>query len=151
MPELPEIETIKRQLNTKIVGKVWQGKKIIKVRRRAKLLIIDLEDKTSLIFHLKLTGQLIYNGKPGKHTRQVFVFDDKSQLIFNDMRKFGWWKQVKDTREIENGFGPEPLEMQYEDFKKRLKQRLRTRIKPLLLDQKFIAEQANLVSDALAW
>ncbi len=116
MPELPEVETIKRQLAKKIIGKVWQGKKIARVRRRAKLLIIDFKDKTSLVFHLKLTGQLVYNGEPGKHTRHVFVFDDGSRLLFNDMRKFGWWKKVKSTREIEQGFGPEPLTVNFKTF-----------------------------------
>ncbi|MBU4298697.1 DNA-formamidopyrimidine glycosylase, partial [Patescibacteria group bacterium] len=90
MPELPEVETIRRQLAQEIIGKKLDGKRITNVRRRAKILIINFNDGTSLIFHLKLTGQLIFNGKPSAHTRKVFNFDDGSQLIFNDARKFGW-------------------------------------------------------------
>src|SRR4030042_7176315 len=106
MPELPEVETIKRQLAREIVGKKLDGKKIVNVRRRAKILIVDFSDGSSLIFHLKLTGQLIFNGEPSRFTRQVFKFDDGSQLVFNDARKFGWWKKVKETKNLEKGFGP---------------------------------------------
>jgi len=106
MPELPEVDTIKTQLKQKIVGKKLNNKKIIDVRRRAKLLIIDFEDKSNLIFHLKLTGQLLFNQEPSKYTRQVFNFDDRSKLIFNDARKFGWFKFVK---KFKDDFGPEAL------------------------------------------
>ena len=88
MPELPEVETIRRQLFKKIVGKKINGQRIVGLRRRAKILIIDFDDSSSLIFHLKLTGQLIFNGKPSQYTRKVFIFDDGSQLIFNDTRNF---------------------------------------------------------------
>ena len=149
MPELPEVETIRRQLAKKIVGKKLDGKKVAKVRRRAKILIIDFADGSSLIFHLKLTGQLIFNGKPSKHTRQVFKFNDGSKLIFNDVRKFGWWKKVKNTKKIEKAFGPEALEINLKAFKANLKKRPRVKIKPLLMDQKFIAGIGNIYSDEI--
>lgn len=149
MPELPEVETIKRQLARKIVGKKLSGKKIINLRRRAKILIIDFSDGSSLIFHLKLTGQLIFNGQPGKHTRHVFKFSDGSRLIFNDMRKFGWWKWVKNTKKIEESFGPEALEVDLKTFKALLKKRPNAKIKPLLMDQKFIAGIGNIYSDEI--
>ena len=149
MPELPEVETIKRQLAQKIIGKKLDGKKITKVRRRAKILIIDFTDGSSLIFHLKLTGQLIFNGQTSKHTRQVFKFNDGSQLVFNDLRKFGWWKKVKDTKKIEKAFGPEALEINLKTFKTLLKKRPKAKIKPLLMDQKFIAGIGNIYSDEI--
>lgn len=149
MPELPEVETIRRQLEQKIVGKKLDGKKIVKVRRRAKILIIDFSDGSSLIFHLKLTGQLIFNGKPTKHTRRVFKFNDGSRLIFNDARRFGWWKKVKDTKKIEKAFGPEALGVDLGAFKSLLKKRPRAKIKPLLMDQKFIAGIGNIYSDEI--
>ena len=149
MPELPEVETIRRQLEEKIVGKELDGKEIAKVRRRAKLLIIDFSDGSSLVFHLKLTGQLIFNGKPTKHTRHIFKFSDGSQIIFNDARKFGWWKKVKDTKNIERAFGPEVLEIDLKTFKNLLKKRPRAKIKPLLMDQKFIAGIGNIYSDEI--
>lgn len=149
MPELPEVETIRRQLDKKIVGKKLNGKKIAAVRRRAKLLIIDFNDGSSLVFHLKLTGQLIFNAKPSKYTRKVFNFDDGSRLIFNDARKFGWWKMVKNTREIEKNFGPEAIALGFQIFRDLLKKRPNAKIKPLLMDQKFIAGIGNIYSDEI--
>ena len=149
MPELPEVETIRRQLAEKIVNKKLDGKKIIGVRRRAKVLIIDFSDGSSLLIHLKLTGQLIFNGKTTPHTRHVFKFDDGSHLIFNDTRKFGWWRKVKETKSIEKGFGPEALVVSLAAFKEILKQRPNAKIKPLLMDQKFIAGIGNIYSDEI--
>jgi len=149
MPELPEVETIRRQLAQKIVGKTLAGQKITCLRRRAKILIIDFEDGTSLLFHLKLTGQLIFNGKPSRYTRKVFNFDDGSQLIFNDLRKFGWWKKVKETKTIEKEFGPEALEINFKTFKSLLSKKPKVKIKPLLMDQKFIAGLGNIYSDEI--
>ncbi|MFH1180854.1 MAG: DNA-formamidopyrimidine glycosylase [bacterium] len=156
MPELPEVETIRRQLARKIIGKKLnglpagrQGWKIIGVRRRAKLLIIDFVGGQNLIFHLKLTGQLIFNGKPSAHTRKVFNFGDGSRLIFNDARKFGWWKKTKGTEKIEDKFGPEALEISLDDFKRDLSRKPNAKIKPLLMDQKFIAGIGNIYSDEI--
>ena len=154
MPELPEVETIKLGLQKKIIGlkiskiqilspKSFQnasgqpfdyaqglrGRKVLKVWRRAKILGIDL-DKITLLFHLKMSGQLIYDdgkrfigghptpdmvGKmPNAHTRVVFEFSDGSKLYFNDQRRFGWIKivdreQVTVDSSLKN-LGPEPLE-----------------------------------------
>lgn len=149
MPELPEVETIRRQLVQKIIGKKLNGQKITGVRRRAKILMIDFADSSSLIFHLKLTGQLIFNGKPSQHTRKVFNFDDGSQLIFNDVRKFGWWKKVKETKKIEEKFGPEALEVDFKTFKTLLEKRPKSKIKSLLMDQRFIAGIGNIYSDEI--
>jgi len=149
MPELPEVETIRRQLARKIVGKKLEGKKISKVRRRAKILMLDFEDGSSLAFHLKLTGQLILNGKPSPHTRKVFDFDDGSRLIFNDARKFGWVKELKGTKEMEEKFGPEALDIKLNTFFERLSRHPNARIKPLLMDQTFIAGIGNIYSDEI--
>ena len=156
MPELPEVETIRRQLREKIIGKKLDGppvgeagKKVVDVRRRAKILIIDFEDGSSLLFHLKLTGQVIFDGEPSRHTRHVFKFDDGSRLVFNDVRKFGWWKYVKSSKDIEKTFGPEALEMSLETFRGLLNKRPNAKIKPLLMDQKFIAGIGNIYSDEI--
>jgi len=151
MPELPEVETIRRQLSRKIVGKKLNGRRIIKIRRRAKLLIIDLDNGSSLIFHLKMTGQLIFNGKTLPSTRKVFYFKDGSKLIFNDARKFGWWKIVKNSRTMEEQLGPEALEISLPIFKNILNKRPASRIKPLLIDQKFIAGIGNIYSDEILY
>jgi len=149
MPELPEVETIRRQLAQKIIGKKINGQKVTTVRRRAKILIIDFADGSSLVFHLKLTGQLIFNGKPLPYTRKVFIFEDGSRLFFNDARKFGWWKKVKETKKIEKSFGPEALEVDYKKFKALLKKRPNSKIKPLLMDQKSIAGIGNIYSNEI--
>jgi formamidopyrimidine-DNA glycosylase len=149
MPELPEVETIRRQLAQKIIGKSLNGQKIINVRRRAKILILDFAGGSNLIFHLKLTGQLIFNGKPSLYTRKVFNFADGSRLFFNDARKFGWWKKVKGTRKIEEGFGPEALEIDLKTFKALLEKRPNSKIKPLLMDQKSIAGIGNIYSNEI--
>lgn len=151
MPELPEVETIRRQLSEKIIGKELDGKKIVRLRRRAKVLIIDFSDGSSLLFHLKLTGQLIFNGQPLPYTRKVFNFSDGSRLVFNDARKFGWWKEVKDTKTIEDSFGPEALEINFSQLKKSLPKRRNAKIKPLLMDQKFIAGIGNIYSDEILY
>jgi len=161
MPELPEVETICRQLAKLIVGKeikkvevklpkiikalladfrrVTSEAKIRSVGRRAKLIILGLDNGWSLLVHLKMTGQLIYikktsvipakagiqankikpgsRVKPGmtdqKHAHVVFYFTDSGRVIFNDLRQFGYIKLVKtaDLGDffIKEGTGPEPL------------------------------------------
>jgi formamidopyrimidine-DNA glycosylase len=151
MPELPEVETIKRQLARKLVGKKWSAKKIVGVRRRAKMLLVDFVDGSSLVFHLKLTGQLIFNGQPGRYTRQVFNFSDGTRLVFNDKRKFGWFKLVSNVdslKEIKK-LGPEPFDVTPADFNKRLLVRRRAKIKSLLMDQTFIAGIGNIYADEI--
>ena len=131
MPELPEVETIRRGLNRLIVGKTiararhydssksfpndsttvahfLYGAHITAVRRRAKVLLIDLDTRYTLVVHLKMTGQLVFVGAerwggghptdslihelPDRHTRVSIDFTDNSRLFFNDLRKFGWMK-----------------------------------------------------------
>ena len=151
MPELPEIETIRRQLEKKIVGKALDKKTIKYVGRRGKMLAIGFNDKEGLVFHLKLAGQLIFNGIPGKHTRQVFNFSDGSRLIFNDVRKFGWVKKTKDIGQMKEikQLGPDALKIKEKDFKELLSKRGKAKIKPLLMDQKFAAGIGNIYADEI--
>src|SRR3990167_5118063 len=131
MPELPEVETVRAGLSQFIIGKAisgvkydWDksfpnaksdvqafliGAKIIAVRRRAKVLLIDLSSEHTLVIHLKMTGQMVYRGSgeafgaghpndsligelPDRSTRVTLTFEDGSHLYFNDQRKFGWMK-----------------------------------------------------------
>lgn len=184
MPEMPEVETIKRQLVKKIVGKkiksvevkeaklvnlgIREFKKgtagmVIKgVLRRAKLLIwklgkVSKKSKISknwnLVFHLKLTGQVIWAGEsiqPEKSTYIIFNLSDGNRIFFNDQRKFGWLKLVdnKDLEKMLNEFGPEVLDKSFtlDKFKDLLKKRKKSKIKPLLMDQGFIAGVGNIYS-----
>ncbi len=151
MPELPEVETIKRQLSQKIVGKKLKGKLITSVSRRGKMLLINFSDQESLVFHLKMTGQLIFNGKKTKHTRKIFQFEDKSFLIFNDLRKFGWFRLVKNADQLKEiqQLGKDALAISLSDFQKLFLKRKQAKIKPLLLDQKFIAGIGNIYADEI--
>jgi len=179
MPELPEVETIKRGLEKKIVGltiksvevftsKSFQGdkgkiipKKIIGIIRRAKILIIEFRDNYLLV-HLKMTGQLIFRkfsmtnnqfsiktkrydvGElPNKYTRVIIEFNNKDKLYFNDLRKFGWMKIVKNLDNLK--LGPEPLEKEFtfEYFKKMLKKSRRP-IKIIIMDQQNLSGVGNI-------
>jgi len=177
MPELPEVETIKRQLNKKIKNKKIKkvevclaklikyplakfkkliiGSEIKSINRRAKLLIIELSSNYYLVIHLKLTGQLIFNGEINKHTHLIYYFTDKSYLIHNDLRRFGFIKVFSKEELVKyfekEKFGPEPLDKKFtlELFKELLNKRGNSRIKPLLMDPKFVAGIGNIYSDEI--
>ncbi len=195
MPELPEVETVRRGLAKLIIGKVVKAEShdtekgfpntqqdvraflinaaITDVRRRAKVLIIDLSTDYSLIIHLKMTGQLVFVGEerfgaghpndslinalPDTSTRVTLTFTDGSKLFFNDQRKFGWMRLIP-TVEIPNidfmrKVGPEPLEDSFtaKDFAERLNKRPRSNIKATLLDQTVIAGVGNIYADESLW
>lgn len=195
MPELPEVETVRRGLQLLIVDKTitsethdWPkgfpntpadieqflvGAKVIAVRRRAKVLLIDLSSDYTLVTHLKMTGQLVYRGDevfgaghpndslvgplPDRSTRVTLVFTDGSKLFFNDQRKFGWMK-LYPTLEVENidfmkKVGPEPLDDDFtaQAFRERFKRRAKTSIKAALLDQTVVAGVGNIYADESLW
>lgn len=191
MPELPEVETIKlglaKLLPGKVVKDVWHdwpksfpnapsdvarfliNAQILEVRRRAKVLIIELSSKYSLVIHLKMTGQLVYRGEhkfgaghpnkdlvgdlPAKATRVVLEFTDGAKLFFNDQRKFGWMRLIPTIEIPEIDFfkkvGPEPLEDNFtvDVFIKRLQKRKNSPIKAVLLDQAVLAGVGNIYAD----
>ncbi len=195
MPELPEVETVRRGLASLIIGKqiIAQthdtekgfpnapedvkefliGATVIDVRRRAKVLMIDLSSDYSLLIHLKMTGQLVFVGEtrfgaghpndslvnelPDKSTRVELNFKDGSKLFFNDQRKFGWMRLMP-TIEIPNisfmqKVGPEPLSADFtaRDFIQRLARRPKTNIKAALLDQTVVAGIGNIYADESLW
>jgi len=197
MPELPEVETVKNGLLRLIVDRkavrinsdnhksfpnsrpdvdnFLIGAKVINVRRRAKVLMIDLSSKYTLVIHLKMTGQLVFTltsevrfggghptdslikNLPDKSTRVEIEFEDGSKLYFNDQRKFGWMKLVP-TIEVEDmdfikKLGPEPLSLDFtpKQFAERFKRRSNTTIKAALLDQTVIAGVGNIYADESLW
>lgn len=197
MPELPEVETVCRGLNDLIVGRVLKSAHHVEspkslqanqgdisnflvdatvesVRRRAKVLMIDLSSQYTLVIHLKMTGQLVFVDEnqrfgaghpndslvgqlPDRSTRAVLEFNDSSNLFFNDQRKFGWIKLLP-TIEVENidfmkKVGPEPLE---DDFTSQilwdnLQRRKNTTIKAAILDQTVLAGVGNIYVDEGLW
>jgi len=158
--------------------KSLHGLKFLSVKRRAKLLIFDLSGPLSMLVHLKMTGQFIFEDKklrakthgeyrmlnklnapfvklPGKHTHVIFYFTDGSILYFNDVRKFGYLKLVHDNeinqvKEL-NEFGPEPLNAKFTitPFLTAVKKRVNGKIKEVLMDSKVIAGIGNIYSDEI--
>jgi formamidopyrimidine-DNA glycosylase len=167
MPELPEVETIKRDLEKTVLGKKITGviinnpavirqprpsdfkaglkDAVIKnILRRAKVLILELSNGKSLTIHLKMTGQLVYPGS-GKTSRVSFKLSDNNPLDFNDQRLFGELRLLDDWRDLKfiKELGPEPFDLTAKSFKELLSGK-KTRIKPLLMDQTFISGIGNL-------
>lgn len=173
MPELPEVETIARGLYPALVGKTIlsadlrclrtlaepspagfvrrvQGQRITDVTRRAKFLRLHLS-KDNLLIHLRMSGDLLIKDGdyvPQKHDRLVLTLSHHSALIFTDPRKFGRVWLTADPDEVLGGLGPEPLDptLTPQMFCERLHAR-RRRLKPLLLDQTFIAGLGNIYTD----
>jgi formamidopyrimidine-DNA glycosylase len=196
MPELPEVETVRRGLSRLIEGlvvtemshdnpksfpnaeadvrKFLIGAEVVEVIRRAKVLLIELSTKYSLIIHLKMTGQLVYRSEtarfgaghpsdsligelPDRSTRVIFTFNNGAKLFFNDQRKFGWVRLVP-TAEIPmidffKRVGPEPLgdDFTWQMMRERLQRRKNTNIKAALLDQSVIAGVGNIYADESLW
>ena len=196
MPELPEVETVRRGLASLIIHKVVRdtsvrdspksfpnepqsvrefliGSSVVDIRRRAKILLIDLSTNYTLVIHLKMTGQLVYRGEqvfgaghpndslvgelPDNSTRVIIEFDDGSHLYFNDQRKFGWVK-LYPTVEVPNidfmqRVGPEPLEDSFtaDIFIPRIRRRNGATIKAAILDQTVLAGVGNIYADESLW
>lgn len=196
MPELPEVETVRLGLARLLPGREiaavdfdWAksfpnaapdvrqfliGAKITEVKRRAKVLLIELTSMYSLVIHLKMTGQLVFHGPdanfgaghpnasltgklPDRSTRVTIVFNDGSQLFFNDQRKFGWMRLLP-TPEIMNldffrKIGPEPLKADFtwQQLQERLLKRKNSSIKAALLDQTVVAGIGNIYADESLW
>ena len=181
MPELPEVETIKRGLSKFIINKKLTKTTILceksfigapvtgtvkSIRRFGKALIIDLDSHKSLMIHLRMTGQLIYDGKeryaaghpsdnftdklPNKQTRVVLEFDSGA-LYFNDQRKFGFIKVI-DTDKVEDDafikkLAKEPWQMTPEEFYEKLQKHKNSPIKAVILDQTIICGLGNIYAD----
>lgn len=190
MPELPEVETISKQLNLVLKGKIFSdvevlreksaqtdlskiiGKKIKKVGRLAKQIRIELEglDETLLI-HLKMTGQLVYqnsnkrvvgghptkdwvNKLPSSHTRIMIRFSDGSNLFFNDQRVFGWWKLVskKDLEIIKSKLPPDVIDKRFsKEYLKNVLSRSKRAIKLVILDQQKMGGMGNIYANDALW
>ena len=179
MPELPEVETIVRGLAPGIRGRtidrvellfkpllrrgpkgglaVLAGRRVLGVRRRGKMALVECEGGTTLVFHLKMTGQLLLAAPgaepPDKHTRLAVKFRDGGpELRFRDIRKFGFLLCVRGDPEAGcaelSCLGPEPLGLGLEDFAQALGKR-KGRVKGVLLDQTVIAGIGNIYADEM--
>jgi formamidopyrimidine-DNA glycosylase len=196
MPELPEVETVRAGLQRLLPGKVvkdvdfdWPkgfpnssddvsafliGAEVAEVRRRAKVLLIELSTKYTLVIHLKMTGQLVYRSEserfgaghpnasligelPDRSTRVTLTFADGSHLYFNDQRKFGWMRLLPTAEVPQIDFfkkvGPEPLaaDFSWQIMKQRMMRRKNSNAKAVLLDQSVIAGVGNIYADESLW
>ncbi len=167
MPELPEVETIKRELEKVVLGKKitavtvhnpkvirepspdkfkkgLSGVTIKNILRRAKLLILELSNGKALAIHLKMTGQLVYPGS-GQAARVSFHLSGGESLDFNDQRLFAELRLIDDWRALKfiKALGPEPFDITEDKFKEMLASK-KTKIKPLIMDQAFISGVGNL-------
>lgn len=173
MPELPEVETITRKLRPDLVGRTireadlrWsrtlaapsprkfkeqiRGQKITGVSRRAKYFILSLST-SHLLIHLRMSGDLLLRNstsEPEPHDRLILKLSGGKSLAFNDTRKFGRVWLTEEPQEILGKLGPEPLEAGFtpEWLYDALHAKHR-QLKPLLLDQTFLAGLGNIYTD----
>lgn len=198
VPELPEVEIVRQGLDSILPGKTIQhvdfdwpksfpnslgdvqrfllGAHVASVRRRAKVLLIELSSGYTLMIHLKMTGQLVFVSSqtgerfgaghpneslvsrlPDTSTRVTLTFSDESRLFFNDQRKFGWAKLLSPAALEQDKFllsvGPEPLEEGFtaDVFIERLRRHQGVMIKAGLLNQYIIAGIGNIYADESLW
>ena len=179
MPELPEVETVVRGLRADVVGRTFvgvtvnwareivdmtphdfaarlTGQQVESLGRRAKYIVFGLSDDHMLI-HLKMSGRLYVSLPQAYHEgdewlRVVFSLDDGRELRFSDARKFGRVILTADLARATSHLGPEPLEDAFTlgAFRSLIAKRSGT-IKPLLLNQSFVAGIGNIYADEALW
>ena len=188
MPELPEVEVVKKSLSNKIVSLRVKNIMIIKAKlryliskkiitqlkntlivsiiRRSKYLIVNFSNKKSLIIHLGMTGKFFFldlkknkiknlssyydvNERKKKHDHLIINFENKNQLIYNDVRKFGFillsnTSEISDNKHILN-LGPEPLTKNFDErYLEKQKKRRNLPIKNCLMNQNFVSGLGNI-------
>lgn len=174
MPELPEVETIARGLREPLIGRTvigfwtdWprqivtpepdalreriRGLSFVGVGRRGKYLVFELEQGERLLIHLKMSGQLSVQPASiaaDKYVHTVFSLENGEELRFRDVRKFGRVYLVTDPASVLGDLGPEPLSYTFTSswLGQQLGRRRRA-LKPLLLDQTFVAGIGNIYAD----
>jgi formamidopyrimidine-DNA glycosylase len=140
MPELPEVETIRRSLEARIIGRTITsirippetgkavpvikgmdesafregvvGSKVEAVERRGKYLVLHLDSGMLLVIHLRMTGALLFQEAPeDRFVRAIFTFDNGDEMRFTDLRKFGGFWLVEDiSQAVASVLGPEPFD-----------------------------------------
>ena len=179
MPELPEVQTVVNDLKAAgLVGKTVSGAQVFWARtvdaltpdefsqriagqifqdfwRRGKFIVADFSSGDHLLVHLRMSGRLQLcqpDEEREKHEHVILSLNDGRQLRFHDTRKFGRMYLVKDLNTVVGHLGAEPLEKKFTT--KLLKQNLHSHqrmLKPLLLDQTFIAGLGNIYVDEALW
>jgi formamidopyrimidine-DNA glycosylase len=176
MPELPEVETLRRELTERVMGRTvvscsiaadatrlvqlvtpedfcrqLTGRTLAGIRRRGKYLIIDLDDGRAWVIHRRMSGNVLYRRPADPQdafTRAVFELDDGHELRWIDLRKFGTMWVVEDATMVMEALGPEPLDAEFtpEVLRARAGPRVAP-VKSVLLDQSVLAGMGNLYTD----
>lgn len=177
MPELPEVENVRRSLSAAVAGATIAavrlgaftgciaapapdefvarvtGRRITGFGRRGKYLLIALDNGDTIAVHLRMTGELAVTSPEaptGKHHHLTFVLDDGRELRFSDTRKFGRLTLLTpdEAAELDRSLGPEPLDDRFTAERFAAMLAARSRtVKALLLDQTFLAGVGNIYAD----
>jgi formamidopyrimidine-DNA glycosylase len=178
MPELPEVETVVRDLRAPLTGlritrvairwagsisapdpvtfvREVTGRCVTGIERRGKWIVLKLCGGAALLVHLRMTGQLVLEPADvpdDAYARLILSLDHGQRLRFSDMRKLGRWVLTDDVEKVLGDLGPEPLAAGFsvDAFATMLAQR-RGRIKPLLLNQRFLAGMGNIYVNEALW
>lgn len=176
MPELPEVETIRRDLAPLLTGRTVMGvevdpatlpllagvpiedlrlslvgRRIEGLGRRGKYLLFALDDGTTLVVHLRMTGRMVWrphDAEAEPFERARLVLDGGHDLRWADLRKFGTWRVVADPSAAVGGLGPEPIDDAFtlKQFRAVLAGRSAP-VKAVLLDQRRVAGLGNIYVD----
>jgi formamidopyrimidine-DNA glycosylase len=176
MPELPEVETVRGELEPLLAGRTLhrveilderltrpfdpaavarelEGERVAAVERRGKYLLLRFESGRVLLVHLRMTGG--FRSLPASHGRAVVTLDDESVVVYRDVRRFGTWLLLEPDEVdayLAERIGEEPLGPRF--TAKQLAARLagrRAPIKALLLDQRIVAGLGNIYADEALW
>lgn len=174
MPELPEVETVRRQLEKEILGseivqvvvredrcfegsQKIRGEVIEEISRVGKYLFVKFISGRGLQIHLKMTGRLVIGDvsyETAKHTRVVITLKDGRKIYYWDTRMFGYIKVVEDIGKQEEGIrsklGPEPWDVSETELWRKF-QKTRRAIKEVILDQGIIAGVGNIYANDGLW
>jgi len=174
MPELPEVETIVRQLRARGVegreilsvkvnwprmveplsvasfSKQIRGTTINEISRVGKWMLFSLSSGKTIMIHLRMAGS--FSMESGQYDRIVLKLSDGLSLYYRDTRKFGRWKLVDDPQEILGRLGPDALTRQFSRryFSEAMNSHHRM-VKPLILDQSVVAGLGNIYADEALW
>jgi formamidopyrimidine-DNA glycosylase len=167
VPELPEVETVVRGLGPRLLGlridsvevrhpqirrgevELAAGSRVTGVRRWGKFIVVDLRRRRAashLVIHLGMTGQLLLDGTPGRHTHALIGLEGGRTLLYNDIRRFGRLEFAARLPERLKRLGPDPLELSEAEFVARFRKH-RTMAKALLLNQCFLRGMGNIYAD----
>jgi formamidopyrimidine-DNA glycosylase len=176
MPELPEVETYRTQLEPRLLGRTFErvrvhdhrltmplepheveveleGERVAAVERRGKYLVIRFESGLALVVHLRMTGG--FPETTATHERAVIDLDDGTGVSYRDVRRFGTWHVLgpADAEEyLTARLGPEPLGPRFTTrFLAGRLARRRAPLKAVLLDQRVVAGMGNIYADEALW